>query len=73
MLGIDTFELKEHDPGYLSTVRIPLNHVKEADCPRFRQFISEVTLGDEPLASLNNFCLNYFYVVDLACLIIHIL
>lgn len=50
MLNIDTFELKEHDPSYLSTVRIPFSYDKNAKCPRFRKFISETTMGDDDLA-----------------------
>jgi putative DNA primase/helicase len=42
LLDVRTRELKPHTPEFWSTVRIPLTYNPGADCPRVRQFFSEV-------------------------------
>ena len=46
MLNISTQELLGHDPGYLSTVQIPISYDPHAKCERFKQFMDEIMDGD---------------------------
>jgi putative DNA primase/helicase len=42
ILRLDTRELREHDPAYLSPVQVPVNFDPEAECPEWERFIGEV-------------------------------
>lgn len=53
-------KLLPHDPEYLSTVQLNVNYVKNAECPRFEQFLSESLEPDQiPLVQE---MLGYFLV-----------
>ncbi|WP_242396683.1 DNA primase family protein [Clostridium butyricum] len=47
MFDTNTFTLKEHDAKYFSTIRIPVNFIESAQCPRFMKFLEEVFEGDK--------------------------
>jgi len=40
-------KLIPHDPKYLSTIQIPISYNKNARCPRYARFLSEVFEGDK--------------------------
>jgi len=42
ILEIRSGELRDHDPGYLSPVQIPVRFDSQADCPAWDRFIGEV-------------------------------
>lgn len=42
----DSLTLIPHDPKYFSTIRIPIEMITNADCPRFLKFLEEVFQGD---------------------------
>jgi putative DNA primase/helicase len=42
ILNVETQELREHDPAFLSPVQIPVSYDAEARCPAWERFISEV-------------------------------
>jgi len=44
---IQTGEIRPHTPEFLSTIRIPVTYDPNADCPRVRQFFSEVHSQDD--------------------------
>ncbi len=52
--------LTQHTPTYYSTVRLNVTYDKEADCPRFKQFLSESMGGDEAQVTLIQEILGYF-------------
>ena len=47
MLDLSTQKLISHGTQWHSTIRIPVQYDPEAQCPRFMQFLREVTLDDE--------------------------
>ncbi|MCM1530390.1 MAG: phage/plasmid primase, P4 family [Alistipes sp.] len=52
--------LTEHSPTYYSTVQLNVIYDKEADCPRFKQFLFESMGGDEAQVTLIQEILGYF-------------
>jgi P4 family phage/plasmid primase-like protien len=42
ILNVETRELREHDPGFLSPVQIPVRYDPEAACPEWDRFVAEV-------------------------------
>lgn len=42
LLDVGTRELKSHTPGFLSTIRIPVDYDPNADCSRIKQFFAQV-------------------------------
>lgn len=42
----NNWELRPHDRDHHCTTQIPVPYVPQADCPRFRQFLSEIFSGD---------------------------
>jgi len=42
ILNLDARELRNHDPGYLSTVQIPVSYDPQAECPAWDKFVAEV-------------------------------
>lgn len=47
MVNLITGELAEHDPKFLSLKQIPVTYQPEADCPRFKQFLTEVVSPED--------------------------
>lgn len=52
-------KLTEHTPEYLSTVQLQVNYVPQADCPRFKQFLSDAMGGDMDQVRLIQEVLGY--------------
>lgn len=46
LLNIETYEIKQHTPGYLSTSQIPIIYDREARSPLWFKFINDITDGD---------------------------
>jgi len=42
ILNVETRELREHDPAFLSPVQIPVRYDPEAACPAWEKFVAEV-------------------------------
>ena len=42
LYDVKTHKLSEHTPGYLSTIRIPINYDPKADCPAIKNFIQQI-------------------------------
>lgn len=47
MYNIYTQKLEEHNPKFLSTVRIPVTYNPNAECPIFKKFLSDLMQGDD--------------------------
>ncbi|NMM65221.1 hypothetical protein HBE96_21800 [Clostridium sp. P21] len=47
MFDTESFELKPHDYRYYSTIRIPIEYIIDAVCPRFKKFLKQVFDEDE--------------------------
>lgn len=52
VLDISTLKLKPHSPDYYSTIQLPITYNPHEKCPRFEQFIQEITGGDNELGSV---------------------
>lgn len=50
ILSIDQMKLKVHTPHFYSTVQLGISYDDQADCPRFIQFIQEITANNSQLA-----------------------
>src|SRR5690606_13045346 len=46
-LDLDTFRFRQHSPGDLLTYCLDYEYRPDADCPRFRQYIDEVLVGED--------------------------
>lgn len=42
LLNLETGELKDHDPEYLSRKQLPIKYNPEADCPKIKQFFKDI-------------------------------
>jgi putative DNA primase/helicase len=64
ILNLDTLEVEPHSPDVIFFNKLPVNFNKEADCPRIKNFLSEVVPGDSipTLQEMVGYCLykNYF-------------
>ena len=47
VLDLKTGEKKEHSPAHMSTVQVSYNYNDQADCPKWKKFVSEVMAGRE--------------------------
>lgn len=47
MLNLDTGEMEDHDSTFLSTIQLDYCYDPDASCQRFREFIDEITNGNE--------------------------
>ena len=52
-------KLAEHTPEYYSTIQLNVSYDKEADCPRFKQFLAESMGGDAAQVALLQEMLGY--------------
>lgn len=59
ILDLQTFELKPHSPSYLSSIRIDIDYIKEAECSRFKLYMKQITNGDEQLEMLLQEIMGY--------------
>jgi putative DNA primase/helicase len=59
MLDLATFELLPHAKEYYSTVQVPIDFDRGADCPKFRAFLDQIFDGDGELVSLVQEMMGY--------------
>lgn len=64
MYCLDTGILLKHNPKYFSTVQIPVTYKVKAKCPKFLQFIDDITCGDEQVKRVHQEILGYFLSSD---------
>lgn len=58
-IDLTTGSLQPHNPGDLITKLAPVQFLPSAKCPRFLQFLGEITNGDEELARYLQRCVGY--------------
>lgn len=51
--------LQNHTPEYISTVQLPVSYDPQAECPKFRQFLSDAMCGDTGQVQLIQEMLGY--------------
>ena len=49
VLEIQNMKLEKHNPNFYSTIQLPINYDSSANCPKFLQFIQEITGNDKEL------------------------
>lgn len=64
LLDISTYILYQHSPDYLSTSQIPVMFSQNATCPRWRQFIDEITCEDPEQGKLLQQIAGYCLTTD---------
>lgn len=59
LLNVETLEFKEHTPEHLTTAKLPVSYDPDADCPKFKEFLSQVVYEEDQalLQELVGFCL----------------
>lgn len=62
MLDLETFELKDHDPSYLSRIQLPVNYVPGVRCPKWEKFLAEVLEEDSQLIDLFQEFIGYLLI-----------
>ncbi|GAI74697.1 unnamed protein product, partial [marine sediment metagenome] len=70
LFDIHSGELSSHTPGFLSTIRIPVIYDPKADCPRVKQFFTEI-LKEEHISTIEElfgYCLIPDYTIQRAFL-----
>jgi len=64
MLDLKTFEIKKHDPSYLSRIQLPVTYDPNAKCPTWERFLSDVLEEDSQLIDLFQEFVGYLLVPD---------
>lgn len=64
MFSLKDYSLKNHSPRYLSTIQLPIEYDETAGCPRFKQFLEEIFLGDKELISFTQELIGYCLATD---------
>ncbi|MBQ9526887.1 MAG: toprim domain-containing protein [Fretibacterium sp.] len=64
VLELETGEFKEHSEAFMSSMQVDYSYKKEADCPRWRQFIEEVTDGNKRRMDLLQEIAGYVLFTD---------
>jgi putative DNA primase/helicase len=64
MLDLETFQIKEHDPAYLSRIQLPVSYDPNAKCPTWESFLSEVLDDDSQLLDLLQEFVGYLLIPD---------
>lgn len=64
LLDIQTYQMFAHTPDYISTSQIPVMYNHDATCPRWLQFINEVTCDDHQQAKLLQQIAGYALTTD---------
>ncbi len=59
LFDLETFELIEHDPYVRTSIRLPINYDPNADCPRFKKFLSEIFLANKRVLKIIQEVLGY--------------
>lgn len=66
LVDIRTGELKPHDPKYISLSKLGHPYKQDAQCPKFLQFLDEVTVGDQSLKDLLQKIMGYCLTFDIS-------
>ncbi|SFM20492.1 DNA primase family protein [Salibacterium qingdaonense] len=64
MLDLYHEKLVPHDPGYLSTVQIPITYNAGASCPQFRKFLFDVFENDQERVDLIQELMGYCFLPE---------
>jgi putative DNA primase/helicase len=64
VLDLRTGELRRHDPAAMCSKAVPVAYDPEADCPRWKRFLSEVFGGSEELAGFVQRAVGYSLTGD---------
>ncbi len=67
MYNIYSKKLERHDPKFLSTIRIAINHNESAKCPIFKKFLHDLMQGDEERILLSEEVIGYC-ITTLKCI-----
>ena len=72
ILNIETGELREHTPEFLSTVRIPVKYDPKADCPKIKRFLREIVEPENVpiLEEIAGYCLYRAYFIKKAVMLV---
>jgi len=72
LLNIRTREFTEHTPDYPSIVQLPVKYDPEADCPRIKQFLSEIVPQEQVplLEEIVGYCLYRDYPIQTAFMLV---
>lgn len=54
VLDLETLELTEHSPKYGFLMKLPVEYRKDADCPKFKQFLEEVVSNNFAVEQKND-------------------
>jgi putative DNA primase/helicase len=70
LYDIQAGELSPHTPEFLSTIRIPASYDPKADCPRVKQFLTEILRQEDipVIEELFGYCLIPDYTIQRAFL-----
>lgn len=73
VLDIETMELRPHSPDYMFFNKLPVKYDPQADCPRIKKFLREITSSEEDvliLEELIGFCLYRDYFISKALMLV---
>jgi len=73
ILDINTMELKPYNPDFMFFNKIPVNYDPNADCPKIKQFLSEITATEDDvqiLLEVIGFCLYRDYIIAKALMLV---
>lgn len=67
MFNLTTGILEKHHPRYLSTIQVPVHYNPKAKCPRFIEFMKEITLNDRELIRVHQELIGYWLSSETKC------
>ena len=72
VINIITAEFKNHNPSDLLSVKIPVSYKKDQDCPKIKQFISQIVATSDvaTIEELIGYCLYRTYFIQVSFLFI---
>jgi putative DNA primase/helicase len=72
LLDLETLEFRAHDSEVLSVVQLPVTYDKEAECPAFLKFLSEVAYPEDSkiIQEFFGYCLWKQYLIHKAIMVI---
>jgi len=65
MFNTQTYKRKQHSPKFYSTIQLPISYDKEAECPQFKKFLSEIFLSDNELITVVQEIIGYCMTTDM--------
>ena len=64
VLNLNDMNFMEHSPKFRSSIQLPYSYNKEAKCPRFMEFLSEIFLGDKEMIDVIQEIMGYCISCD---------